>query len=153
MSHPLAPLPLRKIVVGVDESACAREALRWARGLGALTHTPVDVVHVYPRDLGWLDPDRDADELAEARATATADGQQVLDAILADELDDRGEVETTILLGDAATCLTGHTGPEDLLVVGTHGHGGLSGLLLGSVTRHCVEHATCPVVVIPPGQS
>ena len=36
----------------------------------------------------------------------------------------------------------------DLLVVGSHGHGRFSGMLMGSVSTHCVEHASCPVVVV-----
>jgi nucleotide-binding universal stress UspA family protein len=36
----------------------------------------------------------------------------------------------------------------DLVVVGSHGHGELVGLLLGSVSEHCVTHCHCPVVVI-----
>jgi nucleotide-binding universal stress UspA family protein len=40
-----------------------------------------------------------------------------------------------------------------MLIVGSRGHGGFSGLLLGSVSASCAEHATCPVLVVHGGQS
>jgi nucleotide-binding universal stress UspA family protein len=35
-----------------------------------------------------------------------------------------------------------------MLIVGSRGHGGFSGMLLGSVSANCAEHATCPMLVI-----
>jgi nucleotide-binding universal stress UspA family protein len=50
--------------------------------------------------------------------------------------------------GDAAPCLLERSKGADLLVVGTRGHGGFTGLLVGSVSMHCATHAHCPVVVL-----
>jgi len=36
----------------------------------------------------------------------------------------------------------------DLFVVGHGGHGGFAGMVIGSVSQHCVSHAACPVVVV-----
>jgi len=36
----------------------------------------------------------------------------------------------------------------DLLVVGSRGHGGFPGLLLGAVSQQCAQHAACPVVIV-----
>ena len=47
---------------------------------------------------------------------------------------------------EPAKALVDASRDADLLVVGSHGHG-LSGLLLGSVSLECAQHAACPVVI------
>lgn len=50
--------------------------------------------------------------------------------------------------GRAAAVLVDESTEADLLVVGNRGHGELAGILLSSVSEHCVAHAHCPVVVV-----
>ena len=57
-------------------------------------------------------------------------------------------VSTRVFEGYPARILLHQAEDADLLVVGSRGHGELSGMLLGSVGLHCVSHATCPVVVV-----
>jgi nucleotide-binding universal stress UspA family protein len=151
MTRPVVPLPMTRIVVAVDESPCARQALRWAAALGASTGARVEAVHVYPRDLAWIDRDQRAEELEYSRQSATTAGLQLLTMVTGEELDDSSRVTPVVLLGDAAARLTAYADGADLLVVGTHGRGSLASLVLGSVSQHCVEHASCAVAVVPPG--
>jgi nucleotide-binding universal stress UspA family protein len=57
-------------------------------------------------------------------------------------------VEIVVEYGHSAPVLISESEHADLLVVGSHGHGALTGMLLGSVSVHCVSHAACPVVVV-----
>lgn len=52
-------------------------------------------------------------------------------------------------LAQPAQLLTELAAPALMLVVGPRGLGGFAGLLLGSVSSHCVQLATCPVLVVP----
>lgn len=57
-------------------------------------------------------------------------------------------VETVVVDGPPAQALLAQAEDADLLVVGNRGRGGFARALLGSVGRHCVAHAACPVVVV-----
>ena len=58
------------------------------------------------------------------------------------------DIRTVVEEGNPAKVLIERSKEADLLVVGSRGHGGFAGMLLGSVSHHLVAHADCPVVVI-----
>lgn len=78
------------------------------------------------------------------------DAQAVLERLTSD-LEERKpavDVTTSIEPGNPAKVLIELSGGADLLVVGSRGHGGFAGMLLGSVSQHLVAHSACPVVVV-----
>jgi nucleotide-binding universal stress UspA family protein len=139
-----------RIVVAVDGSSSSRTALDWAVRQAELTGAILEAVIVwrYPASAGtygWApvsmqDQDTDFRELAEKTLT---------DAINA-AVDPASDiiVRPRVAQGNPAQVLLDVAKDADLLVVGSRGHGGLAGALLGSVSQHCVHHARCPVVVV-----
>jgi nucleotide-binding universal stress UspA family protein len=141
-----------RIVVGVDGSSHSKTALRWAvneaRRVGASVEAisawqqPVTVGYPY----GWSPDIHDGDVIAIVaekvltEAVAEAAGQQ----------DEHVEIRKSVVHGHPAEVLLEAAIGAQMLVVGRRGHGTYAGILLGSVSRHCVKHAPCPVLVVPP---
>lgn len=134
----------RVIVAGVDGSRNSTDALRWAARQAELTGGRVHAVIVWRLPVSYrYAPDySDVDFVEDARKT--------LDDAVAETLGPKPEVPvvTRVLEGHPAQVLIEATRDADLLVVGSHGHGAFAGMLLGSVSQHCVQHAHCPVVVV-----
>lgn len=141
---------MAKIVVGVDGSSGSREALRWAFNEAKLRNDTLEAVIVWqypitaslPTFGAMTTPD---DFAVEARTT--------LLAILADEgITAEAPIPVTTLVaeGNPARALLDAAEAAELLVVGSRGHGGFTGVLVGSISQQCVHHAKCPVVVVHP---
>jgi nucleotide-binding universal stress UspA family protein len=139
------------IVVGVDHSAGAREALRFALAEAKLRQATLRVVHAWQFGyigLTGMEGGLPAvgGELSEFRDAAAA----ALDATLREAIPDAGdvEVERRVVEGTPAAVLVEESRGADLLVVGSRGHGGFTQLLLGSVSQQCAHYAECPVVIV-----
>lgn len=151
MPEPISPTD--RIVVGVDGSEGSRSALRWAMDQARMTGGKLEAV------AGWQDP---ATVVYSAGWAAPYDGeslgtvmQKVLDETVAevsDTMERPVHVATQVVQGHPAQVLTETARGAQLLVVGSRGHGTFAGLVLGSVSQHCVHQAPCPVVVVPQPQ-
>jgi nucleotide-binding universal stress UspA family protein len=141
---------MNKIVVGVDGSPGSIAALRWAHGEAELRSARLEVVSVWQYPMMTTMPAFGA--MPEVSDLSNLTEQSTL-AILAEAgIESTPELPVTLCVaeGTAASALTNAAADADLLVVGSRGHGGFAGLLLGSVSHQCTMHAPCPVVVVHP---
>jgi nucleotide-binding universal stress UspA family protein len=137
---------VNELVIGFDGSDQGRFALQWAAQVARATGTRLVVVEAWSGG----DPGR-ADETDARVKRDLADAAGALLADLTAQID----IGYEALRGGAAGALLERVTPDSGLVLGSRGRGGFAGLLLGSVSRECIEHAPCPVMVIrqePPTQ-
>lgn len=138
---------MERIVVGIDGSAGAARALRWAAEEARLRGASLDVVHAwhmpYFNGYPYVTASFDYDILEEA-ARSTLDT-----AVEALDVDVRVPVERILVQGAAAPSILDVAKDADMVVVGSRGLAGFSGLLLGSVSHHVVHNARCTVAVVP----
>ncbi len=156
-------------MVGVDGSQGSLNALLWALGEARARKIPVHAVFAWKYHPRWVDPGLGsmfplgyqpeggvpADEFADTAASV----EKLLDAAISKVTEsdpDRasGPVSVTreTVQGHAAHVLLKSVGECDMMVVGSHGHGGFVGAMLGSISQHVVSHSRCPVVVVPAPQ-
>jgi nucleotide-binding universal stress UspA family protein len=143
------------IVVGVDGSDASHDALRWAAEEAQLRSTALVALHAWSfvpaqpiGDPGMLAVP--AGDLA-GQLNAENDAAQIgLDQAVEDALGAGSDVELErrLIEGDAGEALVAASKDALLVVVGSHGRSGFKAALLGSVSRHVVDHAACPVVVV-----
>jgi nucleotide-binding universal stress UspA family protein len=138
----------KNIVVGVDGSPSSRTALTWAAAEAADHGADLVVLNVWehtlPPPAGSVSvseryvPDesqRTAEDLVKLIKEVLGEDPEVL-------------VQPRVKQGNPAKVLIEQSEDADLLVVGTRGHGGFRGLVLGSVSQHVAGYAKCPVAVV-----
>ena len=138
----------RRVVVGVDGSPSSEAALRWAVQFAEKTGAGVTAV------CAWQYPAEFIHGITPPSSPEVwhpdADARQVLDDTVRTVLGERRPpgFETLACEGHPAQVLVEQSADAELLVVGSRGRGGFTGMLLGSVSSTCAAHARCPVLII-----
>lgn len=137
------------VVVGVDGSEASGVALEFAVEEAVRRKGSLRVVSV------WEMPAMAQPEIAVTPEVVEVYVQQanavVEEAVArAQELQPDLPCEGVARAGYAGELLIEEGRGAALVVVGRRGHGGLTGLILGSVSRHVADHAPCPVTIVPP---
>ena len=139
-----------RVVVGVDGSPAADQALRWAADEAALRHTELEVVSC------WSTPpaitpaavamSTEVSKVLESSARRVVDHSARIAGLRQDQI----AVHRVVMRGSPGASLVGRSDGAGLLVVGRRGRSVAAEVLLGSTSAYCLHHAHCPVVVIPP---
>ncbi len=133
------------VVVGVDGSDSSKAALRWGADYAASIGARLDVLTAWHMPTGFAGPG-----YIPPAFNVQADYEKVLEQVV-DEVfgtERPSFLRLVVREGGAAQRLIEAGRDADLLVVGSRGHGGFAGLLLGSVSAKVAEHATCPVLIM-----
>ena len=146
-----------RIVVGVDDSFTARDALWFAADEAVFRTGPRD--RGDPRDVELVvvrvsDP---CGIVSPGAGPLAGPAQELLESLVAEVFDNpklvgapgRVTVVAEVEAGGATAgqTLVERSGTADLLVIGCRGHGALSDARVSSVVTECLQHARCPVVV------
>jgi nucleotide-binding universal stress UspA family protein len=144
--------PVRKIVVGVDGSEASKvalahavdQALAWEAELIVFSSIPVAAgTSMFAWAPGPIDHSA---VLAELEVEV---GRLIQDELSSRQLPETFSIRHHALDGTASSLLVEFSDSVDLVVVGSRGRGGFSGLLLGSTSQAVLHHARCPVMVVP----
>ena len=142
------------IVVGMDNSAHAHQALDWAMREAGMRQAALTVMSVIPAMASpWTGNPLSVPDAGEAIPHAT---QAVEEAIAKSASNLTGprplSVSVKVFTGFPAQALVDAARDADLVVVGSRGTGGFTTALIGSVSNQVAHHAACPVVIVPNGR-
>jgi nucleotide-binding universal stress UspA family protein len=138
----------RTILVGVDGSPGSRAALTWAAAEAADHQADLVVLEVWEHT---LPPPMGSGAVPHSGVPDPRQGAtENLLTVIKEELgeDPPVLVHPRVKQGNPAEVLIEESADADLLVVGTRGRGGFTGLVLGSVSQHVAAYAKCPVTVV-----
>jgi nucleotide-binding universal stress UspA family protein len=139
------------IIVGVDGSGHSRRALEWAMKEAAVRHVPLTVLTVHPAIVGYfggaVTTPQDLELTEQTQAAVKAEADKALTAL---EGPHPESVTVKAVHSFPVQELVNASKEADLVVLGSRGVGGFTRMLLGSTAGQVVQHAHCPVVIVPP---
>lgn len=147
--HPGGP-----VLLAVDDAPSSAPAVRFAFTEARLRNVGLTAVHVCrPSSADVYDGPADPPFVTYDRGHLRDHAERVLGAALAGE--ERNHPDVMVrhrpVIGRVRHTLIGASAKAGLLVVGARGRGGVTGLLLGSVSQAVLRHAQCPVAVVRDG--
>ena len=139
---------MMRVLIAVDGSAGAAEAVGLAHTMAWPDHSRLRVVSVVERE-SWILPMQPLAGIAPALESEIVGYLEARQAEIVELLAPAHDVETAILRGRPGTAIIEEANrfAADVIIVGSRGHGVIATLMLGSVSAEVVDHARIPVLV------
>jgi nucleotide-binding universal stress UspA family protein len=133
-----------KIIVGVDGSPSSNAALEWAAQEAEIRGSALELIHA------WNYPNLGYGGYVAVLEDFEKDAAALLDEVVASARKNYPSLKlvSSLIQGPTAQTIMDRAKEADMVVVGSRGRGGFSGLLLGSVGQQLVHHCPAPVVII-----
>ncbi len=136
-------------MIGVDESDAGKEALRCGLHEASLRGTRVRAVHAWMPT--WVVPGAGPGLVAPIELDPYSESaeeflREACSAVAGEAAD---AIERVVVESPAGPAIIENATDAELIVIGSHGHGPVRSLVLGSVSSYVVQHSSCPVLVVP----
>jgi nucleotide-binding universal stress UspA family protein len=144
-------ITLKNILVATDFGEASEAALAYGRALARNFGARLHVMHVVGNTLAFAGAEGYAYDAGELQGEMEESARKTLAALIRD--DDRRELKAETVLrvsGTPALAIVSYARDAnvDLIVMGTHGRGGMAHVLMGSVAEKVVRTAPCPVLTV-----
>ena len=139
------------IIVGVDGSGHSQRALEWAMKEAAIRHAPLTILTVHPAIMGYfgsmVTTPVDLEFTEQIQAAVKLEADRVLAGLSGSHPE---SVTVKAVHGFPVEEFVSASKGADIVVLGSRGAGGFTRMLMGSTAGQVVQHAHCPVLIIPP---
>jgi universal stress protein A len=143
-----SPFRLKKILVPIDFSDCAKKALQYAIPFAQQHEAALTLLYVVPTN--FAAGEYGAIDYASLEAQMRTDGDKQLATLIAEEVRSKVTANALIRSGSPAVEIieVARKLPADLIIISTHGRTGFKHVLLGSIAEDVIRRAPCPVLVV-----
>ena len=149
--EPAGKFSLRQVLVPVDFSECSLAGVKYAARLAKRFGAKLHLFHAVFPYAQMIAVDRMGGELRPLLESAQANAEEAMQKLQQSVFLRGVSCETEVRAGPAIDEICAASGRDnvDLVVTSTHGRGGFSHALIGSVAEHIVRYAECPALVVP----
>lgn len=148
-------LMVKRILCTTDFSDLSVEGLEYSIDLARHFEAELRILHVYALPTYFAAPEGAFIPSADYATTRSNEVQEQLDALVA-QYSDRGvPLKTALKVGVSYKEIVADADAwnADLIVMASHGHSGITHVILGSVTERVLRTASCPVLVVRKGNT